>query len=161
VIETFLRVVLMGDFVTVAKVSDVKEGEGKVVQTAGKEIALFNVDGKIFAIENECKHMGGPLGEGMVDGNIVTCPWHQWKYDVTSGKSVMNPQIGVGCFEVKVEGDEVKVKVVRIEGGKVALSKRQTEEPPEGWTPPPERPARPRGGDRDRGGRGDRRPPRR
>lgn len=101
----------MADFVTVAKVSDVKEGEGKVIEVNGKTIALFNVEGKFHAIDNTCKHAGGPLGEGICDGSVVTCPWHGWKYDVTTGVNVGNPQVKMDKFEVKVEGDEVKVKV--------------------------------------------------
>ena len=100
----------MADFVTVAKVNDLKPGEGKIVEANGKTIALFNVDGKFHAIDNTCKHQGGPLGEGTCDGNIVTCPWHGWQYDVTTGINSANPQVKVDTFEVKVEGDEVKVK---------------------------------------------------
>ena len=100
----------MADFVTVAKVNDLKPGEGKIVEANGKTIALFNVDGKFHAIDNTCKHQGGPLGEGTCDKNIVTCPWHGWKYDVTTGINSANPQIKVDTFEVKVEGDEIKVK---------------------------------------------------
>ena len=98
------------DFVTVSKVSDIKEGEGKVVEANGKTIALFNVDGKFYAIDNTCKHKGGSLGEGVCDGNIVTCPLHGWKYDVTTGVSPVNPQVKMDTFEVQVEGEEVKVK---------------------------------------------------
>jgi nitrite reductase (NADH) small subunit len=101
----------MSDFVTVAKKDEVKEGEGKVVEIEGKTIALFNVEGHIYAIDNACKHKGGPLGGGVCDGGVVTCPWHQWKYDVTTGANVGNPQVKVDTFEVRVEGDEVKVKV--------------------------------------------------
>jgi len=100
----------MADFVNVAKVSDVKEGEGKTVEANGKTIALFNVDGKFYAIDNTCKHAGGPLGEGVCDGNIVTCPWHGWKYDVTTGVSPVNPQVKMDTFEVQVEGEDIKVK---------------------------------------------------
>ena len=101
----------MSDFVTVAKVSDIHEGEGKVITVNGKEIALFNAEGDFYAIENTCKHKGGPLGEGMLDGNVVTCPWHNWKYNVATGISPVNPQVKVGTYEVKVENNEVKVKV--------------------------------------------------
>ena len=100
----------MTDFVTVAKVSDIKEGEGKVVEANGKTIALFNVDGKFYAIDNTCKHKGGPLGEGTCDGNVVTCPWHGWQYDVTTGVCSNNPQVKMDTFEVQVDGEEVKVK---------------------------------------------------
>jgi len=98
------------DFITVAKFSDVKEGEGKIVEVNGKTIALFNVDGRIHAIENTCKHAGGPLGEGVCDGNVVTCPWHGWKYDVTTGVSPANPQIKVDKYDVEIDGEDVKVK---------------------------------------------------
>jgi nitrite reductase/ring-hydroxylating ferredoxin subunit len=98
------------DFVTVANVNDVKEGKGKVVEANGKTIALFNVDGKIYAIDNTCVHAGGPLGEGTCEGNVVTCPWHGWKFDVTTGISPVNPQAKVDTFEVQIEGEEVKVK---------------------------------------------------
>ena len=100
----------MADFVTVAKVNDIKEGEGKVVEANGKEIALFNVDGKIHAIDNTCKHRGGPLGEGICEGEVVTCPWHGWKYNVTTGVSPENQQVKVDKYEVRVEGEEIKVK---------------------------------------------------
>ncbi len=101
----------MSDFVNVAKTHEINEGEGKVVNVNGKDIAVFNVEGKFYAMDNTCRHKGGPLGEGMLEGNVVTCPWHHWKYDVTTGVSVVNPQIKVDTYEVKVEGDEVKVKV--------------------------------------------------
>jgi len=101
----------MADFVTVAKVNDVKPGEGKVIEANGKTIALFNIDGKFFAIDNTCKHAQGPLGEGTCDGNIVTCPWHGWKYDVTTGINTTNPQVKVDKYEVQVDGEEVKIKV--------------------------------------------------
>ncbi len=100
----------MVDFVTVAKVNDIKEGESKVVEANGKTIALFNVFGEIYAIDNKCKHAGGPLGEGTCNGNIVICPWHYWMYDVTTGVSPENPEIKVDKYEVKVEGNEVRVK---------------------------------------------------
>ena len=105
-----MSVIHMTDFVTVAKVEEVKEGEGKVVESNGKQIALFKVDGNIHAIENTCMHQGGPLGEGTCEGKVVTCPWHGWQYDVTTGLSPENPQVKVATFEVKVENDEVKVK---------------------------------------------------
>ena len=65
----------MAKFVTVGKVSDLEPGKGKVVEAEGDEIALFNVAGKFCAIHNVCLHQGGPLGEGELDGNRVTCPW--------------------------------------------------------------------------------------
>src|SRR3989338_11380203 len=101
----------MADFVAVAKANDLKPGENKAIEFNGREIALFNVDEKFYAIDNTCAHRGGPLGDGICDGNIVTCPWHGWKYDVTTGISPVNAQVKVASYEVKVEGDEVKIKL--------------------------------------------------
>jgi len=98
------------DFVTVANINDIKPGESKIVEANDKTIALFNVEGQFHAIDNTCKHAGGPLGEGICDGNVVTCPWHGWQYDVVTGICKANPQVKVDKYEVKVEGEEVKVK---------------------------------------------------
>lgn len=101
----------MPTFVTVANTNDLKPGEGKAVEINGKEIALFNVNGRFYAIDNTCVHKGGPLGEGEVADGIVTCPWHGWQYDVTTGINPLNSQIKVKKYEVMVEGYKVKVKV--------------------------------------------------
>src|SRR3989337_2699835 len=95
----------------VANVNDLKTGEGKVVEADGKELALFNVDGKFFAIDNTCLHRGGPLGQGALEDKVVTCPWHGWQYDVTTGQSVFNQEIRVPTYEVKVEGDDIAIGV--------------------------------------------------
>lgn len=98
-------------FVEVANVSDLKEGEGKVVNANGTDIALFNVDGEFYAINNKCVHKGGPLGEGVLDGDIVSCPWHGWQFNVKTGVSPVNPAAKVDCYPVKVEGDKVFVDI--------------------------------------------------
>lgn len=99
----------MAEFETVLQTSDLPAGECKVVQAGGREICLANVDGKFYAIDNTCLHRGGPLGEGMLEGNVVTCPWHGWQFDVTTGKCLLAPQ-QLAAYEVKVEGDNVMVK---------------------------------------------------
>ncbi|MEK6606992.1 MAG: Rieske 2Fe-2S domain-containing protein [Myxococcota bacterium] len=99
----------MVNFINVAKASSVAPGMGTTVEVDGKPIALFNVGGKFYAIDNTCKHRGGPLGEGELEGTIVTCPWHGWQYDVTSGVCQMNPNVKLACYAVAVEGDDVKV----------------------------------------------------
>ena len=101
----------MASFTKVAKKADVPEGSGKVIQAGDKTIALFNCDGSFYAIENTCKHRGGPLGEGSLSGRQVACPWHGWEYDVTSGACSMNPSIQMQTFSVKVEGDDLLVAV--------------------------------------------------
>lgn len=97
--------------VKVASVNDLKDGEGKTVQANGKTIALFKQDGKFHAIDNTCKHQGGPLGEGSLEGNVVTCPWHGWQYDISSGESKTAPGIKVIPYKVEVQGDDVMVEV--------------------------------------------------
>jgi nitrite reductase/ring-hydroxylating ferredoxin subunit len=99
----------MGEFVRVTGTTDVKSGQGIVVEVNGKTLAVFNVDGAFHAIDNTCIHRGGPLGEGDLEGSVVTCPWHGWQYDVTTGACVANPSAKVERYEVQVEGTDVKV----------------------------------------------------
>ncbi|MFA4820169.1 MAG: Rieske 2Fe-2S domain-containing protein [Candidatus Aenigmatarchaeota archaeon] len=98
-------------FVKVAKINDVKPGEGKVIDADGMEIALFNVGGTFHAIDNSCPHKGGPLGEGVMDGEVVTCPWHGWRFNVVAGNSPVMPTAHLKKFEVKIEGDDVLVNI--------------------------------------------------
>ena len=101
----------MAEFVKVANLSDVDLGSGKTVEVGGKTIALFNVDGTIYALDNTCLHRGGPLGEGMLEGHVVTCPWHMWEYDVCTGEKLNEPAVKVCTYPVQIEGNEVKVAI--------------------------------------------------
>ncbi len=102
----------MPQLVKVAQTSELAPGEGKTVDVEGQNIALFNVDGTFCAIDNTCTHVGGPLGEGDIDGDIVTCPWHGAGFNVKTG-AVTNPPAGrdVRSFPVKVEGGDVLVEL--------------------------------------------------
>jgi nitrite reductase (NADH) small subunit len=101
----------MSEFVKVANKSDLPPGQGMVVDVNGNRIALFNVNGEFYALDNTCPHRGGPLGEGMVDESNLTvqCPWHGWSFGLANGISPINASARVEKFEVKVEGEEVKV----------------------------------------------------
>ena len=101
----------MGTFIKVAKTSELAAGQGKVVEAGGRELALFNVGGAYHAIDNLCKHRGGSLGEGELDGTVVTCPLHAWTYDVTTGECFDDPACPVDRFAVKIEGDDILVEV--------------------------------------------------
>lgn len=101
----------MGQLYKVGAVRDLAPGEGKVIEVEGHEIALFNVNGTFYALNNACPHRGGPLGEGFLEGEIVTCPWHGWKFDVTTGVSPENPRAKVASFPVKVEGEDLYVEL--------------------------------------------------
>lgn len=101
----------MGELIRIAGTTDVKPGSGLVAEVNGKTIAVFNVDGAFFAIDNTCVHRGGPLGEGDVEGDVVTCPWHNWQFNVKTGGCVNNPSAKVTSYEVTVEGTDVKVRL--------------------------------------------------
>ena len=81
----------MAEFRRVATMSDIPQGQGTVVEVDGNEIAVFNVHGEFYAINNTCTHRGGPLGEGNLQGKVVTCPWHGAQFDVTTGQVVSPP----------------------------------------------------------------------
>jgi nitrite reductase/ring-hydroxylating ferredoxin subunit len=98
-------------FVRAARKQDVPQGKIYEFQVGGQSVAIANVAGKFFAINSVCAHEGGPLGEGELDGTLVTCPWHLWQYDVTTGKVAQNPAIGVDSYAVEVRGDDVFVDV--------------------------------------------------
>lgn len=97
--------------VRVAGVGDVNPGEARVVEVAGRSVALFNVDGHYYAIDNACPHRGGPLGEGDLDGPIVACPWHAWRWDVRTGANTNNPAVKVACYPVTEDGGGVFLDV--------------------------------------------------
>jgi nitrite reductase/ring-hydroxylating ferredoxin subunit len=98
--------------VKVAEVSQVPPGTGKVVQADGKVLALFNLNGTFYALDNRCTHVGGPLGEGTVEGNQVTCPWHGSVFNITTGEIVAPPaRRPVTTFPVRVEGNAILVEV--------------------------------------------------
>ncbi len=96
---------------TVAKTADLSEGACKAVTVNGQKIGLFNVEGKIYAMDDTCVHKGGSLGSGSLNGKVVTCPLHGWTYDVTTGACETNPQAQLNTFPVKVEGEEIVVEL--------------------------------------------------
>lgn len=101
----------MAEFVKVAKKSEVPVDTGKCVEVNGREIALFNVEGKIFAIYHVCPHQGGPLAEGGIEGSVVTCPWHGWQFNVTTGVCTFNESVKQPIYSVKEEGDDILVQI--------------------------------------------------
>ncbi len=99
----------MPEFKKVAQLSEVTPGNCRAVEVGDKTLALYNVDGTILATDNTCLHQGGPLGEGILEGDVVTCPWHMWEYNVRTGEKVDNPELKVATYEVRVEGDDILV----------------------------------------------------
>jgi nitrite reductase (NADH) small subunit len=101
----------MASWVPVADATDMPPGAGRVVEAAGRRLALFNVDGTFYALDNVCLHRGGPIGEGDLDGTIVTCPWHGFQYDVTTGRHVLDPEVGLQTFPARVRDGRVEVLI--------------------------------------------------
>jgi len=108
----------MSEFRTVCKANAVKEGEGKTVVVDGKLVALFRLGDEHHAIDDVCPHMGASLSGGHLEGDIVTCPWHAWRFRVTDGTWADNPRIKIGCYPVRVEGDDVQIQVPEKPTGK-------------------------------------------
>jgi nitrite reductase/ring-hydroxylating ferredoxin subunit len=101
----------MGEFVRVASAGDIPPGEMKIVEVDGEEIAIANVSGEFFAFQNECTHRGGPLGEGILMGAVVECPFHAGQFNVRTGEVVAAPPSEpVTTYAVQVEGDYIKVE---------------------------------------------------
>jgi nitrite reductase/ring-hydroxylating ferredoxin subunit len=129
------------DYVEAGKVSEITEGHMKHVEINGKEIAIANLDGKFYAFADRCGHMNARLSRGNISQNIVTCPFHAARFDITSGKKIGEPVLelppemeplppnwqkymGVVAqemsfiktfdqeiYNVIVEGDSIKIKV--------------------------------------------------
>lgn len=98
--------------VRVCSVNDVPVGTGRAFNVNGKEIALFNVQGKFYAIDQNCPHESGPLSEGDLNGKIVTCPFHALMFDLETGKATQDSwdaSFAVQKYSVVVEGSDVKV----------------------------------------------------
>ena len=102
----------MAEFVKVAKTSDIAPGKAKAVDIGAKRIAIFNIDGTYYAIDDTCTHRGGPLSEGLVAGNEVTCPWHGAVFDVTTGSVLGSPAPkDVARYQVRVNGDDIELEL--------------------------------------------------
>jgi nitrite reductase (NADH) small subunit len=97
--------------VTVAKLSELQAGQGKMVEVQGKIIGLYKVGDQVYATDGVCLHRGGPVGEGAVNGTTVTCPLHGWQYDVTTGQFKFNPTVKLNTYPVRLEAGEVKIEI--------------------------------------------------
>ena len=102
----------MGEFTKVATTNEIEMGKARLVEVKGKQVALFNVDGQFFAIDNKCTHRNGPLADGEISGYEVTCPWHQAKFDIRTGKAVGPPaQQAVTSYSIRVTGTDIEIEV--------------------------------------------------
>jgi 3-phenylpropionate/trans-cinnamate dioxygenase ferredoxin subunit len=100
----------MSDFIKVAETSDIPAGRVKVVVVGDKRVALCNVDGQFFAIDDLCTHDGGSLDQGELDGDVIECPRHGARFDVRTGRVLALPAVkALNTYPVEVAGNEIRV----------------------------------------------------
>lgn len=98
-------------YIKVARTGELESGRARVVYLKGIEIALFNLGGIFYAVDNLCPHEGGPLAAGSIEGEVLTCPWHRWRFHLPTGCSQMNPAVKIQTYPVRIEGDQVLIGV--------------------------------------------------
>ena len=98
-------------FTAVGSIDDFTSGQGKMVTVNGRHVALFRLGDEFYAIDNLCLHKAGPLCEGFIENDVVTCPWHGWSYEIRTGTLVQDPRVGVSKHDVRVEDGLVSVRL--------------------------------------------------
>ncbi len=102
----------MATFITVARTDELPPGRGKLVEVNQKRIALFNVGGRYYALDDTCPHRGAPLSEGELEGTAVVCPWHGAIFDLATGHVTRPPAAGgVATYDVRVDAEEIAIAV--------------------------------------------------
>lgn len=101
----------MSEWVRVTSLAALREEKQQIVDVADKAVALFYVADRVYAIDNVCPHAGFPLGDGDLDGEWVICPGHSFYYSLKTGECQNDPGKSATCFEVSVDGDDVKLKL--------------------------------------------------
>lgn len=99
----------MAEFIKVATTADLAPGEKMLVEYDDEDVGLFNINGQFYAISDVCTHDGGPLVEGNLDGEWVTCPRHGARFNIKTGKQTMPAISPVPLFQVKIEGDDILI----------------------------------------------------
>lgn len=98
-------------WVSVLKLDRLPPGESKKVSVKGEEIALFNADGQIRAVINTCPHLGAHLSDGALEGEVLTCPWHSWQFNLETGACLNQPGRTVKTYQVRIEGEEIQLLI--------------------------------------------------
>jgi nitrite reductase/ring-hydroxylating ferredoxin subunit len=100
----------MPEFVRVASASEIPPGEMLIVEVDGEEVAIANVDGEFCAFQNACTHRAGPLGEGILTGDVVECPFHAGQFNVRTGAVVAPPpEDPLKIYSVQLDGDDISI----------------------------------------------------
>lgn len=101
-------------WVSVAKIDEIPVGERKVVTVDDEEICIFNIEGKLYAIDNPCPHASFPLHRGHLTGKVILCPFHCWDFDVETGASPTIPGAYVMTWPTRVQGDRIELEVEEV-----------------------------------------------
>jgi len=101
----------MSELIQIANTEELAVGRAKAYSVSGRAIAVFHTPSGYFATDNTCPHRGGPLAEGTLEGNEITCPWHLWSFDVTTGLCAGNSEIAIGTHELRVDGQLILVRL--------------------------------------------------
>lgn len=102
----------MSDFVRIGSAEELPAaGQAKEFPCGTKTLCVANVEGSYMAVDNVCPHRGGPLGQGIVEGNKIVCPWHGWEFELASGNNPFTPNLSVAGYELKIEGDSVFARI--------------------------------------------------
>jgi 3-phenylpropionate/trans-cinnamate dioxygenase ferredoxin component len=102
----------MTDFIKVAELSDLEDGEMMAIEADGEPVCLARVDGTIYAFTDNCTHISGPLNEGELDNCVLTCPWHGAQFDVRTGKVLRGPaRQDILTYPVKIEGEAILIQL--------------------------------------------------
>ena len=103
----------MTDFVCVARVGDIPEGQGRTFRLGDREVAVFFHEGRYYALDDYCPHMGASLGSSDLRGDLVICNRHLWAFRLADGTSPDVPSLRAEAFEVRVVGDEIQVRLAK------------------------------------------------
>ncbi len=98
-------------WIAVAKTDEIAPGKCKIFTRRSREYAIFNVAGEYYCIDNLCPHAGGSLGEGIIEGDCVTCTWHYWQFDIKTGEMCGNHNVRVNRFAVRDHEGEIQVEI--------------------------------------------------
>ena len=102
----------MSELVKVAQLNQLGRSQRKLVTAKGREIALFNLEGSFYAIDNRCPHSTGPLVEGRLFGTMITCPWHGSRFDISDGQCHSGPATtNIAIYPVHVEGEAIFIEI--------------------------------------------------
>ena len=101
----------MTEFQPVGRIEEFAAGRGRMVTVNGRHVALFRLGDEFFALDNMCLHRGGPLCDGQIENEVVTCPWHFWSYEIRTGTMVQDPRVGLSKHAVRIDGATISVRL--------------------------------------------------